>query len=72
MKLEETKDEVFYRFERAKRFWFELAYVKARKRFLAFRCNVFDEDPDWVVAEIFAKPTVHIPKVYELPGCGIN
>jgi hypothetical protein len=45
MKLSENKDEVFYRFEQPNGFWYELAYVKARKRFLAFRCNAFD---DWV------------------------
>jgi hypothetical protein len=26
---------------------FEVTYVKARKRFRAFRCNAFAEDPAW-------------------------
>ena len=47
MKLSENKDEIFYRFERPDGNWFEVAYVKARKRFRAFRCNAFAEDPAW-------------------------
>lgn len=47
MKLSENKDEIFYRFERPDGNWFEVAYVKARKRYLAFRCNAFSQDPDW-------------------------
>jgi hypothetical protein len=47
MKFSESKDEVFYRFEHPNGFSYELAYVKAQKRFLAFRCNAFAEDPNW-------------------------
>jgi hypothetical protein len=47
MKLSENEDEIFYRFERSNGFWFELAYVKYRKRYLAFRCNAFAKHPNW-------------------------
>jgi len=48
MKLSESKDEVFYRFDGLPNgYWYELVYVKARKRFRAFRCNAFAEDPAW-------------------------
>jgi hypothetical protein len=47
MKLSESKDDIFYRFDQPNGFWYELAYVKARKRFFAFRCNAFEKDPNW-------------------------
>ena len=45
--LTESPEEIFLRFERPKSVWFELAYVKSCQQFLGFRCNAFDEDPDW-------------------------
>jgi hypothetical protein len=45
--LTESPEEIFLRFERPKTVWFELAYVKSSKRFRAFRCNAFEQDPDW-------------------------
>ncbi len=47
MKLSESKDDIFYRFDQPNGFWYELAYFKARKRFFAFRCNAFLKDPYW-------------------------
>jgi hypothetical protein len=45
--LTEPPEEIFLRFERPKSVWFELAYVKSCRRFLGFRCNAFEENPDW-------------------------
>ena len=45
--LTEPPEEIFLRFERPKTVWFELAYIKSRRRFLGFRCNAFEKDPDW-------------------------
>jgi hypothetical protein len=36
MKLSESKDDIFYRFDQPNGFWYELAYVKARKPFSPF------------------------------------
>ena len=47
MKLSESKDDIFYRFDQPNGFWYELAYVKTRKRFFAFRYNAFEKDPNW-------------------------
>ena len=45
--LTESPEEIFLRFERPKTVWFELAYVKSCRRYLCFRCNAFEQDPDW-------------------------
>jgi hypothetical protein len=45
--LSESPEEIFLRFERSKTVWFELAYVESCRRFLGFRGNAFEEDPDW-------------------------
>jgi len=45
--LTEPPEEIFLRFTATKDRWFELAYIKSRRRFLGFRCNAFEEDPDW-------------------------
>jgi hypothetical protein len=43
----QSPEEIFLRFERPKTVWFELAYVESYQRFLGFRCNAFEQDPDW-------------------------
>jgi hypothetical protein len=45
--LTEPPEEILLRFERPKTVWFEPAYTKSCRRFLGFRCNAFEEDPDW-------------------------
>ena len=47
MKLSETQNEVYLRFDRLNGVWFELEFVKSEARFVAFRCNAYCEDPAW-------------------------
>jgi hypothetical protein len=50
--LTESPEEIFLRFERPKTVWFDLIYAKSCNRFLAFRCNAFEHDPDWQLIDV--------------------
>jgi hypothetical protein len=56
--LTESPEEIFLRFERPKTAWFELAYVESCRPFLGFRCNAFEENPDWQLTYAAALPEV--------------
>jgi hypothetical protein len=44
--LTEPPEKIFLLFEQPKTVWFELAYIESSQRFLGFRCNAFEEDPN--------------------------
>jgi hypothetical protein len=54
--LTESPEEIFLRFERPKCVWFDLVYVKSCRRYLAFRCNAFKQDPDWQLIDAATLP----------------
>jgi hypothetical protein len=54
--LTESPEEIFLRFERPQTVWFDLAYAKSSQRFLAFRCNAFEQDPEWQLIDAATLP----------------